>query len=39
MWPVYAAGIAEYFGRHLTDEEARVIASALGRVAGAVRPH
>jgi DNA-binding MarR family transcriptional regulator len=38
MWPVYAAGIAEYFGRHLTDEEARVIASALGRVAGAVRP-
>ena len=39
MWPVYAAGIAEHFGRHLTDEEARVIASALGRVAGAVRPH
>ena len=39
MWPVYAAGIAEHFGRHLTDEEARVIASALGRVAGAARPH
>ena len=38
MWPVYAAGIAEHFGRHLTDEEARVIASALGRVAGASRP-
>ncbi|MDP9438332.1 MAG: MarR family transcriptional regulator [Actinomycetota bacterium] len=38
MWPVYAAGIAEHFGRHLTDEEARVIASALGRVADAARP-
>ena len=38
MWPVYAAGIAEHFGRHLTDEETRVIASALGRVAGAARP-
>ena len=38
MWPVYAAGIAEHFGRHLTDEETRVIASALGRVADAARP-
>ncbi len=37
MWPVYAAGIAEHFGRHLTDEETRVIASALGRVADAGR--
>ena len=38
MWPVYAAGIVEHFGRHLTDEEARVVASALGRVADAARP-
>ena len=38
MWPVYAAGIAEHFGRHLTDEETRVIASAIGRVADAARP-
>lgn len=37
MWPVYAAGIAEHFGRHLTDEETRVVASALGRVADAAR--
>ncbi len=37
MWPVYAAGIAEHFGRHLTDEETCVIASALGRVADAGR--
>jgi len=37
MWPVYAAGIAEHFGRHLTDEETRVIASALRRVADAGR--
>lgn len=38
MWPVYAAGIAGHFGEHLTDEEARVVAGALGRVAGAARP-
>jgi DNA-binding MarR family transcriptional regulator len=35
MWPVYAAGIAEHFGRHLTDEEARVLAQALSRVRAA----
>ena len=38
MWPVYAAGIAEHFGRHLTDDEARAVATALGRVADAARP-
>ena len=37
MWPVYAAGIAEHFGRHLGDDEARVIAAAFGRVANAAR--
>ena len=35
MWPIYAAGIAEHFGRHLTDEEARVLAEALSRVRAA----
>ena len=38
MWPVYAAGIAENFGKHLTDEEARVLTVALGRVADAAGP-
>jgi len=37
MWPVYEAGIAEHFGEHLTDEEARVVAAALGRVADAAQ--
>lgn len=37
MWPVYAAGIARHLGAHLTDEEARVISGALGRVADAAR--
>jgi DNA-binding MarR family transcriptional regulator len=35
MWPVYSAGIADHFGRHLTDEEARVLAEALSRVRAA----
>jgi len=37
MWPVYAVGIAEHFGKHLNDDEARSIAVSLGRVADAVR--
>jgi len=36
-WPVYAGGIAEHFGRHLTDEEVEVIGRALGRVLDAAR--
>jgi DNA-binding MarR family transcriptional regulator len=32
MWPVYARGIAEHFGRYLSDEEARVLTGALRRV-------
>lgn len=39
MWPVYAAGIAEHFGEHLTDDEARAIVTALGRVADAAQSH
>ena len=31
-WPAYAAGIMEHFARHLTEDEARVIAAALERV-------
>ena len=35
MWPVYAKGIAEHFGTHVTDEEAEVLTRALGRVRAA----
>src|SRR5688500_15397794 len=31
-WPIYARGIAEHFGRHLTDEEVEVLDRALRRV-------
>lgn len=37
MWPVYARGIAEHFGRHLGDDEARALTGALKRVSGAPR--
>jgi DNA-binding MarR family transcriptional regulator len=37
MWPVYAAGIAEHFGGHVSDEEARVLTEALSRVLAAKR--
>ena len=36
-WPVYARGIAEHFGRHLDDGEARVLDESLGRVLAAAR--
>ena len=36
-WPSYARGIAEHFGRHLSDEEARVLTEALERVLVAAR--
>ncbi|MDP8950776.1 MAG: MarR family transcriptional regulator [Actinomycetota bacterium] len=36
-WPYYARGIAEHFGHHLSDEEARVLTEALGRVLVAAR--
>jgi DNA-binding MarR family transcriptional regulator len=39
MWPVYAAGIAEHFGRHVSDEEAHVLTEALSRVLAANRKH
>ena len=31
-WPVYARGIQQHFARWLSDEEARVLETALGRV-------
>src|SRR6516162_2652890 len=31
-WPIYARGIAEYFARWLTLEEAQFLESALGRI-------
>ncbi len=31
-WPVHARGVAEHFARHLSKEEADVIADALGRM-------
>ncbi len=37
MWPVYARGIAEHFGKHLGDEEVEVLTGALKRVLGAAR--
>ncbi|MDP9458650.1 MAG: MarR family transcriptional regulator [Actinobacteria bacterium] len=37
MWPVYAKGIAEHFGAHVSDEEAAVLCRALGRVRDAAR--
>ena len=38
-WPIYERGIAAHFARYLSDEEARVLSAALGRVyAAASRP-
>ena len=31
--PFHLRGVAEHFGRHLSDEEAKTIATALGRMA------
>lgn len=37
MWPVYARGIAEHFGKHLGDKEVEVLIGALKRVLGAAQ--
>jgi DNA-binding MarR family transcriptional regulator len=37
MWPVYAAGIAEHFGGHLSDDEAYALTEVLSRVLAANR--
>ncbi len=36
-WPLYARGIINHFARYLTDEEVRVLTTALGRVLEAAR--
>jgi DNA-binding MarR family transcriptional regulator len=36
-WPTYARGIAEHFGKHLTDEEVEILDRALRRVLLAAR--
>lgn len=37
MWPVYARGIAEHFGKYLNDEEVDALTGVLERVLGAAR--
>lgn len=37
MWPVYEAGMEQVFSRHVTADEARAIAEALGRAVKAAR--
>lgn len=36
-WPIYAQGISEYFARHLSEDELRILSAALGRVLAAAR--
>ena len=35
IWPIYRAGIAKYFGTHLSEAEAKQIAAVFGRVVAA----
>jgi len=36
-WPVYAGGIAEHVGQHLTDEEVDVLEQAFSRILSAAQ--
>jgi DNA-binding MarR family transcriptional regulator len=36
--PVHLRGVERHFARHLTDEQAEVLADTLGRVLGELRP-
>jgi len=38
IWPVYRAGIAKYFGTHLSATEAKQLAASFGRIGGALKP-
>jgi len=38
IWPVYRAGIAKYFGTHLSTAEAKQLATVFGRIAGPLEP-
>lgn len=37
MWPIYARGIAEHFGKYLNDEEVGALTGVLKRVLDAAR--
>jgi hypothetical protein len=39
MWPVYRRQIDRLFGRHVTDDEARIVGACLERVAATAREH
>jgi DNA-binding MarR family transcriptional regulator len=36
-WPHYAQGIVDYFTRHLSDDEARILTKVCERIRDAVR--
>jgi len=38
IWPVYRAGIAKYFGTHLSASEAKQLGPLLARIGGALEP-
>lgn len=38
IWPVYRAGIAQYFGTHLSATEAKQLAPLFARIGGALEP-
>jgi DNA-binding MarR family transcriptional regulator len=38
IWPVYRAGIAKYFGSHLSATEAKQLTAVFGRIAGPLAP-
>ena len=38
IWPVYRAGIAKYFGTHLSAADAKQLGAVFGRVAGPLEP-
>jgi DNA-binding MarR family transcriptional regulator len=38
IWPVYRAGIAKYFGTHLSATEAKQLAPLFARIGGALEP-
>ena len=36
--PVHLRGVERHFGRHLSDDEADLVADVLGRILGNLRP-
>ncbi len=37
MWQVYSQGIANYFGNHLTDNEVKILTTALNKILAAIK--